>query len=131
MVDELADDNIYLDVRPIPSMARIVRLTTSALANLVGLNLDQADDLNTAMEEIFSAVAVDENIDSKLFRIHFTVHEEALEVILEGVPIDLSDQSSGINRYSRFVIESIIDELEDLPNPERGFDIRLVKRISA
>lgn len=130
MVYEIADDNIYLNVLPESNMTRIVRLTTSSLSNLVGLNLDQADDLNTAVEEIFNAVIAEDEDVLDLFRIHYYLLEDGIEVTMEGVPLDLSDQTSGINRYSRFVLESIIDELDDIPNPERGFDIRLVKRLS-
>lgn len=126
-----SEDIIKLQVLPTQPMARIVRLTTSALANLVGLNLDQADDLNTAVEEVFSSITVDEEEDLELFNIRYLVLKEKLEVILEAVPMDLSDQSSSINRYSRFVIESIIDELDDIPNPEHGFDIHLVKYLSS
>ncbi len=128
-IEEKAD-NVCIKVEPTEPMARIIRLATAALASRVGLNLDQADDLNTAVEEVFRSIIVTGNETADLFSMRYRVLQDRLEVIMESVPLDLSDQSSSVNRYSRFVIESIIDDLSDMPNPEKGFDIHMVKYLA-
>lgn len=123
-------DNICIKVPPKEAMTRIVRLATAALSSRVGLNLDQADDLNTAVEEVFRSIIVGHDQTDDLFCVCYRLGDDRLEVIMESVPLDLSDQSSSVNRYSRFVIESIIDDLTDMPNPDKGYDIHMVKYLA-
>ncbi|HDZ59806.1 MAG TPA: hypothetical protein ENH44_03350 [Actinobacteria bacterium] len=128
MTEQLAD-SVCIRIQPDEDMIQVFRLVTTALSSRVGLNLDQADDLNTALEELFRFVisSVDEETT---FRVHYSVLSDRLEVTAEGVPLDLSDDSSKVNRYSRFVIDSITDDLCESPNPEGGYNILMVKYLS-
>lgn len=122
-------DNVCIMVAPGESATRVIRLATTAMASSVGLDIDQADDLNTALEELFKLSGGTQEVTSSEICVKYAVHQDRLEVKVVGVPFDLSDASKKVNRYSRFVIDSITDALHDQPNPAGGYDILLVKRI--
>ncbi len=129
MIPETTADNIFVRVPPREEMVPVFRMVTIALSNQVGLNLDQADDLNTALEELFRIFVSGESGESP-FSVRYGISSDRLEVTAEGIPLDLDDDSEKISRYSRFVIDSITDDISETPNPHSGYDILMVKYLS-
>jgi len=120
------DDIVSLEVPPLERMAKVVRLATSAVASRAGLNLDQADDLNTALDEIFR-LALHGDGAGRAFCIHYDIHPDRLEILTEGVCESFTDDSSKVSRYRNFIVEQVADRFEQRSNPDGGFDILLVK----
>lgn len=111
-------------------MIKILRLTTTAVANYAGLNLDQVDDLNTALEEILHTTLNTSKEERPCFNMHYELHPDKLEMTIEGVNFDPSDQERRVNRYSRFVIESVTDDFKNSPNPEGGYNVSMTKYLN-
>jgi len=119
-------DTVCVHVPPLERSSEVVRMATTAMATQAGLNLDQADDLNTAIDELFRLSISDHN-KQHTFCVRYEVHPDRLEVVAEGIKANLGDESSKVGRYRRFIIEKVADRFEESSNPEGGFDILLVK----
>lgn len=123
-------ERVDICVEPSERMIKILRLTTTALANYVGLNLDQADDMNTALEEVFQATLTTSEPERPCFAMHYKLHPDKLEMTIEGVNFNPSDEDRKVNRYSRFVIESVTDDFINSPNPEGGYNVSMTKYLT-
>ncbi len=130
MSDPANVDFICLKIIPREEMTKVMRLATTALANRAGLNLDQADDMNTALEEIFRFEISGDHTDELPLTICYNVCSDRLEVITEGTSLNLLDESDKVSRYSRFVIESVTDEFSESRNPDGGYNILMVKSVT-
>jgi anti-sigma regulatory factor (Ser/Thr protein kinase) len=122
-------DTVLIDVPPLERLSKVLRLATTAVASRAGLNLDQADDLNTALDELFRLCLTGDGM-KKPFCIRYEVHPDRLEVLAEGINASFGDEASKVNRYRRFIIEKVADRFEQRSNPEGGIDILLVKFLS-
>ncbi len=129
MTDELLADVVCLQLPQETRMSRIVRLAVSAVASKSGLNLDQSDDMQTALDELFRLYLSEPNPEGTLcFR--FQILSDRLEVVTQGISRDLFDNDSKLNRYSRFILEQVADRVEEIPSPQGGFEIILVKNVA-
>jgi len=130
MVEEL-DEEVHISVPTDERMTSVVRLATTAVASRTGLNLDQADDLNTALDELFRfSITQESKPASSVFRIHYNIHADCLEVVTEGIGVSFTDEASKVGRYCRFILEKMMDSVTDKPNPAGGLDVHIIKRIS-
>ncbi|MHB1391384.1 MAG: ATP-binding protein [Thermoleophilia bacterium] len=121
-------DTVSIAVPPREVMSTVVRLATSAVASRTGLNIDQTDDLNTAMEELFHAF-VARNFNQKAnFCVSYFIHPDRLEIVAEGCHFPADNAQVG--RYSRFLLASLSDDMQETPNPDGGSDVRLIKLLS-
>ncbi|MBI5870584.1 MAG: hypothetical protein HZB44_06460 [Actinobacteria bacterium] len=117
---------VCIAVPPIERMNRVVHLATTAVASRTGLNIDQADDINTALDELFR-LSISQPDDRQSFCVRYDIHDDRLEVVAEKIKASVGDGSSKVSRYRRFIIEKVADRFEERTNPEGGFDILLVK----
>lgn len=120
---------VCIAVPPIERMNKVVRLATTAVASRTGLNIDQADDINTALDELFR-LSIAQKGDRQSFCVRYDIHADRLEVLAEKIRVSIVDESSKISRYRSFIIEKVADRIEERANPEGSFDIMLVKFIS-
>lgn len=128
MSNDSHNDTVSIAVPPWDMMSKVVRLATSAVASRTGLNIDQTDDLNTALEELFYAVVRHGNQEVD-FCINYFIHPDRLEIVAESCHFPEGNQQVG--RYSRFLLASLSDRMEETPNPAGGFDVKLVKLLSS
>ncbi|MFA6000739.1 MAG: hypothetical protein WC828_01310 [Thermoleophilia bacterium] len=130
MVEE-PEEIIHISVPTDERMTSVVRLATTAVASRTGLNLDQADDINTALDELFRfSVSQESKPVPSIFRIQYNIHADCLEVVTEGVGDSINDETSKVGRYCRFILEKMMDEVTQKPNPDGGLDVHIIKRIS-
>ena len=123
-------DTICIVVPPRNNMSKVVHLATTAVASRAGLNIDQADDLNTGLDELFRmSVASDHGGDS--FCVRYEIHSDRLEVTAEGIDPGLVDDSSKVSRYRKFILEKVADRFEQQANQTGDLDILLVKFIKS
>ena len=115
-------------VLPDERMSKVVRLATTAVASRTGLNMDQADDINTALDELFRMSVASGGDHS--FCINYDILPDRLEILAQGIDSSFGDETSKVNRYRKFIIEKVVDRFEERPNPDGGFDVLLVKFVS-
>jgi len=111
-------------------MTRVVHLATTAVASRIGLNIDQADDINTALDELFRLSLSQKAGIGQEFCVRYDIHKDRLEVLAEKMQMSIGDVTSKVSRYKRFIIEKVSDRYEERTNPEGGFDVLLVKFLS-
>lgn len=131
MLRENPADVVCLTLPQKDHLSKVIRLTTSAVASKTGLNLDEVDDLHTGLDELFRLFLADKRPPSGRLCIRYNIYPKRLEVITQGISNDLFDGASKINRYSRFILEQIADRVEEIPSPQGGYEIILVKDLSS
>lgn len=119
---------VCIAVPPVERMNKVVHMATTAVASRTGLNIDQADDINTALDELFR-LSISQPDDGQSFCVRYDIHDDRLEVLAEKIQTSIGDGSSKVSRYRRFIIEKVADRFEERKNPDGGFDILLVKFI--
>jgi anti-sigma regulatory factor (Ser/Thr protein kinase) len=113
-------------------MARVVRLATTAVASRAGLNLDQADDINTALDELFRFyISQEDKRTPTSFSLCYNIHTDKLEVITEGIDDSFCDENSKVSRYCRFILEKMMDDVVEEPDKSGGLNVHITKCISA
>ncbi len=126
---DMINDTVCITVPPHQRMLKVVRLATTAAASQSGLNLDQADDVNTALDELFR-LSLSESGSKRTFCLHYNICADRLEVLVEDIHASIGDKTSKVGRYRRFIIDKVVDRFEERSNTKGGFDILLVKFMS-
>ncbi len=120
-------DRVVLVVPARGEFARTVRMTAAELATRSGMDIDAVEDVRLAVEESF-VFAVERVSGTDLT---FTFDVSPGEVVLTVSP--LLPGSGGdegpdrVERYARFILESICDEFE-IVGDDGATRLRLVKR---
>lgn len=129
IMPETINDTILITVPPHQRMLKVVRLTTAAAASQSGLNLDQADDLNTALDELFR-LSLSQTDSKHNFCLQYVICPDRLEVLVKDINASIVDKTSKVGRYRRFIIDKVVDRFEERAKTNGGFDILLVKYMS-
>ena len=127
MIQKNSVDTVSISVPPMESMSKVVRLATTAVASRIGLNIDQADDLNTALDELFRSCLAQHAGDKINFDVSYFIHPDHLEIVARGCVF--ADEKEKVGRYSRFLMESLADRVQEIPNPHGGLDVVIVKQL--
>jgi anti-sigma regulatory factor (Ser/Thr protein kinase) len=106
---EISNDNINITVPAQEELTSIVRLATTAIANRAGFNLDESDDLNTAIEEIFRYFCSSCKVSGSDISIYFSLYENRLEIRAGETLNSLADNDTKIGRYCRFILDKVTD----------------------
>lgn len=122
-------DRVCIAIPPQERLANVIRLATTAVSGRMGLNIDQADDLNTAVDELFRMFVMRCPAPDARFCVEYHFLKDRLEILAEQCG-ELADQSESVGRYSRFLLESLTDEIQERDNSRGGHDVVLVKLLS-
>lgn len=123
---EITSDNVCICVPSREEMSQVVRMATTAVASRIGFNIDQADDISTAVDELFRVFITSEEKDYRTFCLYYKIKDDRLEIRSQACG-GMVASSDNVGRYSRFLLESLSDKLEERPNAEGGVDVVLVK----
>lgn len=92
-----------------PEYVGVVRLTTSAIANNVGFNIDEIDDIRVAISEACTN-AMESNIDN--LSIQYRVSKGEIDIDVKGV-IDVNDDNISCKerKLGIMIIKSLMDHV--------------------
>jgi serine/threonine-protein kinase RsbW len=120
-------DRVVLTVPARGEFARTVRMTAAELATRSGMGIDDIEDVRLAVEESF-VFAVERVSGPDLT---FTFDVAPGEVVLAVAPLvpgcATDEAPDRVERYARFILESICDEFE-IVDDAGSMHLRLVKR---
>lgn len=120
-------DRVVLTVPAQGRFARTVRMTAAELASHAGMDVEGIEDVRLAVEEAF--VFASERVVGSDLTFAFTMAPGS--ITLEVTPLRPGcDEDEGPDRgerYARFILESICDEFELIPN-DGTCRLRLMKR---
>jgi anti-sigma regulatory factor (Ser/Thr protein kinase) len=94
-------------------MTQIIRLATSAISNRAGFNLDQSDDMNTAVEEVFRFLCATCGMDEKSIILNYSIHDDKLELRADDSTASLAGNESKMGSYCRFILDKMTDSFEE------------------
>lgn len=140
MVDKIDDkfDYIKLSVPNKAEYVSIVRLTTSGIANKMGFDIEEIEDIKVAIAEACTNT-LEHGIDdeNKNFDIDFDMHKDKLMITVSGSRNgycidnmkDLKIEELGEGGLGIFIINSLMDEVEIINDEEKNTKIRMIKYI--
>jgi len=117
-LDKLGD-NIHIQIPASEEMADIIRLATTAIANRAGFDLDQSDDINTAMEEVFRYYCTSCSMDGTEVKLDFVIENDSLRVRAGDSLNSLAENNSKIGRYCRFILDKFTDSFHEVSEQGR------------
>ncbi|MBE0428526.1 MAG: hypothetical protein IBX61_01480 [Thermoleophilia bacterium] len=120
-------DEVNIAVPAREAMSKVVRMATTAVASRASLSIDDADDLNTAVEELFRSFLSQHTAGEVDFCVDYIFHDDRLEIAAHGCI--LHNGHGKVGRYSRFLLESLADSVREVTNPDGGLDVVLVKNL--
>lgn len=105
-------DNIYLNIPCKPDYISLVRLTASAIAHNLRLNIDEMEDIKVCIGEACVNV-INQNCKDEI-SIQFLVEENKLTIKVKDVQKDAVNDSNGFkeSELGLLIIKSLMDEVE-------------------
>ncbi|SHK00395.1 ATP-binding protein [Paramaledivibacter caminithermalis] len=127
-------ENICMSLPSKPEYVSIVRMTSSVIANKIGFNIEDIEDIKVAVGEACNN-AVLHGCDSNIFKVEFIISEEKFIIEIEdegkGFNVDkyphpdiCNPKESGLGI---FIIKSLMDNVEVKSSPGKGTFIRMIK----
>jgi serine/threonine-protein kinase RsbW len=122
-VERMLNDLVTVSIPKKPDYISTVRLISSSLANKIGYNIEQIEDLKVAMGEA-CILSFGKSIDEEV-KIVYNLLKEKLEVVVSWTEsaIEEGDETKESN-MGKMIIESLMDEVYYLDN-----EIKIVKYI--
>lgn len=100
-------DLIELIVPNKPDYVGVIRLTTSAIGSNMSLNIEEIEDLKVSISEACNnALGKSEN-----FVIKYELNNEKLEITVENVSEEDTDDNSKEKKLGILIIKSLMDEV--------------------
>ncbi len=113
-------DLIELIVPNKPDYVGVIRLTTSAIGSNMSLNIEEIEDLKVSISEACNnALGKSEN-----FVIKYELNNEKLEITVENVSEEDTDDNSKEKKLGILIIKSLMDEVYFTSN-----GIKMIKNI--
>lgn len=132
--ETLKKENICISVPSKPEYVSVVRMTSSVIANKMGFNIEDIDDIKVAVGEACNNAVLHGHNDNN-FKVEFTISDDKfiIEVKDEGKGFSIdkcpspdicNPKESG---FGIFIIKSLMDNVEVESSPEKGTVIKMVK----
>lgn len=120
-----------------PEYVSIARLTASVIANQMGFNIDDVEDIKVAVGEACNNAVLHGKSHEEMFEIQFEVQDDriVIEVRDNGNGFDLDEYQAPEpgelreNGLGIFIMKTLMDEVDFIPAQNNGTTIRLVKEL--
>lgn len=101
-----------------------IRLTTSALSNLKGFNVDEIEDLKVIISEVCTFFINNVKNNNEPFDIKYEIKDNNLSVEVTDLNLgEISDENKSNSEMSIMIIESLADKYNfDLENKKIFFE---------
>lgn len=130
-------ENITLSLPSKAEYVSVARLTASVIANNMGFNIEEVEDIKVAVGEACNNAVLHGKCDQDRFNLNFMIDEQAfiVEVKDTGNGFDFEEykepdlMNPRENGLGLFIMKSLMDEVEVTSNIENGTCIRMVKTV--
>lgn len=130
-------EHIKISLPGKPEYVSIARLTASVIANQMGFNIDDVEDIKVAVGEACNNAVLHGKSHEEVFEIQFEVQDGrmVIEVRDNGNGFDLDEYQAPEpgelreNGLGIFIMKTLMDEVEFIPVQNNGTTIRLVKEL--
>ncbi len=130
-------EHIKISLPGKPEYVSIARLTASVIANQMGFNIDDVEDIKVAVGEACNNAVLHGRSHEEMFEIDFEVQDKrmVIEVRDNGNGFDLDEYQAPEpgelreNGLGIFIMKTLMDEVDFIPVQNNGTTIRLVKEL--
>lgn len=130
-------EHIKISLPGKPEYVSIARLTASVIANQMGFNIDDVEDIKVAVGEACNNAVLHGRSHEEMFEINFEIQDKrmVIEVRDNGNGFDLDEYQAPEpgelreNGLGIFIMKTLMDEVDFIPVQNNGTTIRLVKEL--
>jgi len=122
----------------LPSKAEyvsIARLAASVISNTVGFDIEEIDDIKVAVGEACNNAVLHGHSEEEVYEINFRLSDEKIHIEVKDNGIGFDEEKyeepdlnnlkgNGLGIY---IMKSLMDEVDILPNGEEGTTLKLIK----
>jgi serine/threonine-protein kinase RsbW len=137
-IECINEENVYISLPSKPEYVSIARITSSAIANKMGFNIEEIEDIKVAVGEACNNAVVHGCGENCKFNVSFTISDNKfiIEIRDEGKGFDIdkcpspdvcNPRESGLGI---FIIKSLMDDVDVESSPKQGTIIRMIKYLS-
>ena len=119
-----------------PKLISVIRMTASSIANHIGFNIEEIEDVKIAVSEACTNVIKYSNVDT--FDLYFSSGEDFIEVQVEDegagcnpsqIKDPLFDENRSCGERRVYIIETLMADVEVVSQEENGTIIYMKKII--
>ncbi|WP_066505245.1 ATP-binding protein [Abyssisolibacter fermentans] len=106
-------DSIKMILKKKPEYVSIIRITVSSIANKMGFNIEEIDDIKLALGETCTSLIKKSTDNESEYNIEFIIKEDSLSIIIEDLnnSYDIENCRGDKKDLSFFIINTLMDEV--------------------
>lgn len=125
--NSIIKDSITMSIPNKPEYVSVIRLTTSALANKIGFNIEEIDDIKVAIAEACTFI-LHNKIENENLNIEYNLYDSKISIAVRGNNSNAQLNESKENELGLFIIKSLMDEVNFCD--KKGYiEILMIKEI--
>jgi serine/threonine-protein kinase RsbW len=107
-VDEERSDEIRLTMPARADLLRVARLTAAGLANRLGFNIDEVEDVKIALDELCSLVG--DGSGAGTLNLRFVLEPGRLVIEGAGPTTGAATRDPDTTEFSALILDAVVDE---------------------
>ncbi len=113
MNNNVAYDNVELTLPMKREYVSTARLTASSVANRVGFNIDEVEDIKVAVSEVCNIILSKESNEVGQYKISFCIRENILQISFTGENTPFKYLRDSLeNEYGLYIMKALMDSVE-------------------
>lgn len=106
-------DNVMLVLPSKTEFVSTARLTASSVANRLGFNIDEVEDIKVAVSEVCNIILSRAGNQLVQFKISFEIYKDRLEITFTGENTELQCFEDTLdNEYGIYIMKALMDSVE-------------------
>lgn len=108
-----SSDNVTLVLPAKGEFVSTARLTASSVANRIGFNIDEVEDIKVAVSEVCNIILSKVTDEISQYKISFDLSSDKLEITFTSDEKELGCFDGKVeNEYSLYIIKALMDSVE-------------------
>jgi len=136
--EDLNNENVCISLPSKPEYVSIARMTSSVIANKIGFNIEDIEDIKVAVGEACNNAVLHGCDSNRNFDIEFTISRDRVIIKVKdsgkGFDVDKCPRPDICNPKEGglgiFVIKSLMDNVKVESSPDKGTTIRMIKYLN-
>lgn len=113
MNNNITHDNVSLILPMKREYVSTARLTASSVANRIGFNIDEVEDIKVAVSEVCNIILSKEIDEIGQYKISFGIKANALEISFTGENTEFRCLNDSLdNEYGLYIMQALMDSVE-------------------
>ncbi len=106
-------DNVTLTLPAKSEYVSTARLTASSVANRIGFNIDEIEDIKVAVAEVCNMILSKSNSEISQYKILFEINSDKLIITFTGNETTIGCfESNAENEYGMYIMQALMDSVE-------------------